>query len=198
MEDRMAETDRAIIVGINLYPELGNLEGPENDVNAFYDWLVSSTGGDVPAQNIKCIRSSDYGPSFASVDVAEPTILRIQSAWRELYNIAQANQERFYVGRRLYLYFAGHGFSPDDTQEDRTALLAANATRIETGSHVIGQYMAEWFRRAGIFDEVVLVMDCCRENYRAAGLTLLFNFVNTDGALARVKYLYALATQWSE
>ncbi len=44
----MAKDDWAIVVGIRFYPELDNLDGPENDAKAFRNWLVSPTGGAVP------------------------------------------------------------------------------------------------------------------------------------------------------
>ena len=43
----MANDDWAVVVGVRLYPDLGDLDGPENDAQAFYDWLVAPEGGDV-------------------------------------------------------------------------------------------------------------------------------------------------------
>ena len=68
------------------------------------------------------------------------------------------------LGRRLYIYMAGHGIAPGENQ---TALLMANANydkrRYGTGYHVIGEYVAGWVADAHYFDEILLFMDCCRE-----------------------------------
>jgi hypothetical protein len=98
------------------------------------------------------------------------------------------------VGRRLYIFLAGHGFSPSG---DEAALLMANATRGRT-YHVPGRPYANWFLRAGFFDEVILFMDCCRERYPQAPLRVLPYIDMTDpSTVDRSKVLFGFATKWS-
>src|SRR5262245_55141594 len=130
----MAKNDKdyAIIVGIEVYPAFdpnGPLKGPENDARAFRDWVISPTGGNVPndKDHVVLIVSSDYKPAPKTPDDARPMIMDVHSAFERLQNKAQQNADKgkgLQVGRRLYIYMAGHGFAPRD---DQTALLMANA-----------------------------------------------------------------------
>src|SRR5262249_7620473 len=69
------------------------------------------------------------------------------------------------LGRRLYVYAAGHGaglpFQNDPDRSDAALLLAdanpGNAT------HVMTKIRALYFLNAGIFDEIAVFMDCCRQ-----------------------------------
>src|SRR5471030_1970768 len=128
----MAKGDWAIVVGIKSYadPGLAGLEGPENDAKEFHDWVVSDAGGGVPKDQAKLIRSSDYGPPFTSAATAMPTQEAIKAAFDHLMTMADANAAKGLgrvVGDRLYLFFSGHGFAPDQ-DDGLTALLTANAS----------------------------------------------------------------------
>jgi hypothetical protein len=84
------------------------------------------------------------GPARGALDSDHPD----DAAWAE-DGAGEAHGDGAVVGRRLYLYFAGHGFAPTDTE---TALLMANATRTRGGHHIPGRSYAEWFYRAGYFN----------------------------------------------
>lgn len=185
----MAVNDRAIVVGVKDYPALGNLDGPENDARDFQQWLLDPQGGDVPAANIKRILSSDFGVTANPLD-AEPTTMRLERAFDELYDLGNNNGGK--AGHRLYIYLAGHGFAP--SLED-AALLMANAARGKSGHHISGKTYANWFRQSAFFDEVVLFMDCCREHSARAGVRPTPYDALVVGAPAR--YLYGFATEWS-
>ncbi len=163
----MANDDWAVVVGVRLYPDLGNLDGPENDARAFHDWLLSPQGGAVPSEQIALILSSDYDPAPVP-SRAEPTTLRVQQAFEDLqdvaeHNAAAGNGRR--VGRRLYIYLSGHGCAP---RLNDSALLTANATKLRPGYHILGKLYADWFLRSNFFDQAILFMDCCRESYPQA------------------------------
>src|SRR5437899_6923731 len=101
---------------------------------------------------------------------------------------AQAGQ----AGRRLYAFMAGHGISP---RLEYTALLAANASQRRPGEHIVGQLYGNWFRVAPHFPEVVVIMDCCRDDRP--------DVVPRDPPWPRrdhqpaAAHFYAFATQWS-
>jgi hypothetical protein len=170
----MALEDRAIVVGISKYPDLGDLNGPENDAQEFYNWVVSS-GGVAPA-NAKLILSSKVvpPPPFASALTAEPsdTAIYREIAW--LNGIAAENDDAglgLRVGKRLYLYFAGHGFGP---RLEEAAILMANANKkARAWHHIPGRPNALRFLEEGLFEEVILLMDCCREVQRRIALANL-------------------------
>jgi hypothetical protein len=163
--------DRAIVVGIQGYPELPPpLHGPENDAREFFDWLTT-TGGlnpDPLAGQAKLILSSDpdfQPPSATAVD-ARPTTEAILREFDRLEEIAKQSPDGR-AGRRLYLYLSGHGFGQD---LNNASLLMANATQSRTRYHIPGRAWADHFYLRGLFDEVVLFMDCCRERYATAVL----------------------------
>ena len=194
-----ASQDWAVVVGISNYPELTPLGGPENDANAFYAWVTSPTGGGVPQERARLVLSSAYPGPFEEGE-AEPTVAEVERRLNELLRLAarnQADQKGFRVGRRLYLYFSGHGCAPSF---EEAAVLMANASRLIV-YHLTGKPTADWFFLRNVFDEVVLIMDCCRERYEkgftayappwAANQTM-------PGVIDRGRRFYAYATKWSK
>ncbi|SFT98556.1 Caspase domain-containing protein [Geodermatophilus amargosae] len=184
----MANDDHAIVVGVSYYPALGDLDGPENDARDFASWLESRTGGQVPEEQVVTILSSCYRRP-ARPNRAEPTTEALRNAIDDLVELGDTTGR---IGRRLYLFLAGHGFAPD---LEETALLMANAARGRTGHHVPGRRYADWFRKSPYFDEVVLFMDCCRENYprRPLQAVHLDDIAGTQPA----RFFYGLATEFS-
>jgi hypothetical protein len=196
----MAADDYAIVVGITAYPFHGNLNGPENDATAFYEWLIDPEWGDVPKDNIDLILTSESPPPYPSLDDAKPTAERIHKAIRKLHRLGQANIEagnKRRVGRRLYIYLAGHGCTPRD---DQTALLTANSDNVWTGSgfHILGQYNADWFYKSATFDEVLLFMDCCRNLIKVPALDQPYADVIDRQAVNNGRPFRALGAKWSQ
>lgn len=162
----MSADDYAIVVGIGRYPGFGrteaeprNLNGPDNDAQAVYDWLIAADGGAVPAANVTLVRSAAF-PAAANALGALPAKQQITDAFEQLDSLAQQNDQDgkgLRVGRRLYLYMSGHGFSP---RRKEAAMFVANATRTRT-HNVFATRWQEWFCNAEYFDELVLWMDCC-------------------------------------
>jgi hypothetical protein len=152
--------DYALVVGVGRYPLLaaegvaGELQGPDNDAQVVYDWLVAPDGGAVAAENVRMVRSADFTPG--DPDDPQPALGRIK---RELTRIAEKTEKT--PGRRLYLYFSGHGFAP---KLEEGALFTAEATRL-LPEHVYAHAWLRWFRTSGQFQECVLWMDSCM-NYQ--------------------------------
>jgi hypothetical protein len=195
----MGKSDWAIVVGIQSYPEMPALEGPDNDAQNFYNWLVDPQGGAVPPKQARLIVTPREKLPFKNPEKAVPTYMQIEKAAYNLVKLAARRplqNGHKYLGQRLYLYYAGHGFAP---REEQTALIMANATkmRIGAGYHWLGQRTAEWFYRAGYFDEVVLLMDCCRTILPVPELSWPWTDDTAHDFQARVKRFYAFATGWT-
>jgi len=62
----------AILLAINYYPGLRNLDGPANDIEAFAKWLTDPKGGGLDEARIATIKSSDF-PPVADPNDANPT-----------------------------------------------------------------------------------------------------------------------------
>jgi len=152
----MAANDYAILVGITRYMGLGDLQGPEGDARRFRDWLLDPQGGAVPEDHVQLIVTSGF-PAPPSVDDAEPAATRFDRALRQILAPGGAPQE--HVGRRLYLYFSGYGFTTRDRPE--AALYTARAT-LTFPDQIAGTRYLDILKSAALFDELVLVMDCCR------------------------------------
>jgi len=194
----MAQDDWALTVGIRIYPGLGDLDGPENDATAFHEWVTSPHGGAVPADHARLVLSSQFRPPFTSASEAGPTADAIRGFFEQLEDVANANDAKgdgAVAGRRLYLYFCGHGFAPTETE---TALLMANATRTRVGHHIPGRSYADWFYKTDYFEQVLLFMDCCRETYPKVPVN---NFIFREKFGTRWQEregtFYAFATKWS-
>jgi hypothetical protein len=191
---RPGTEDRAVVAGISRYPALGDLKGPENDAHAFHEWLV--TAGGVPAKRAKLILSSQFKQTNDALR-ARPTSERIEREFDSLYARAlqrSAAGAGMRLGRRLYIFLAGHGFS---VGKDQTALLMANATR-DIVHHVPAEPYANHFLDKGIFDQVVLFMDCCRERYPQAPLRVPPYIVLVNpSTVDRSRLLFGFATQWT-
>ena len=200
----MNQDDWAIVVGIRYYPGLSHLGGPENDALAFHSWLVDPNGGAVPHSNAALIQSSQFhSEPPASVINARPTMREIENAFDFLAEISEHRSESDNgprIGRRLYLYFAGHGFSPrqDNAAMAATdpALLTANATRKRPNYHIPSPSYANWFLKAGCFDEILLFMDCCRDDYPHVARNSIYPDVTHPNAKS-ARLMTAYATQWN-
>src|SRR5262245_56889597 len=178
--------DYAIVVGIGKYADAGfltPLDGPMNDVRSFVNWLVSPNGGAVPETNINpyVLESDDQALKPKSGDVID--------VFRKLLALAPNGDER--IGRRLYLFLAGHGVGPD---LDDAGLLTVEATE-DAPTYLEGRRYANLFRGRAVLDEVVRMMDCCRD-FDGELHKSLFPFkkkTDADGA-SNVKRFYAYAT----
>lgn len=157
--------NRAIVVGIQAYPELPPaLQGPKNDAKKFYDWVTTAGGVDAAAGHAKLILGDDP-PAPAAVN-GQPTAEALQYQFDLLEDEAHRSPTG-QAGDRLYLYLSGHGFGQN---LDGAALLMANATQGRPHHHIPGKLWADHFFANGYFKEVLLFLDCCRERYSTATL----------------------------
>lgn len=142
----MANTDEdyAIIIGIDRYEAFKPLQGASADARAFESWVRDRAK--VPDSNVQVL--------------AEPDELRPMSAIKEAFvRLAVASDDGSKrVGRRLYIFLAGHGAGTDI---DRSGLFASDHRNI-TPNLLSATDVANLFVRAALFDEVLLFMDCCR------------------------------------
>ena len=147
--------DYAIVVGIDGYSMLRPLHAARKDAEDFKEWLISPDGGGIPhdPNHIRIILSPDTLPGD-NFD-ARPIKRDIDKALRDF---GIKSDER--IGRRLYFYFAGHGFGADF---DDVGMLMADAAMDSLTNVGLRPYRKLFFDR-GPFDEVVFILDCCRDN----------------------------------
>ncbi len=175
----------AIVIGINDYPWVGlpPLKGPVNDAKEFHAWLRDPAGGNLLESNIHCILSSDFPP-----ENAQPTPNQVEVLFEPF--IVKGVQGR--QGERLYIFAAGHGFG-DPYDMNKTALYAANAKKMFPWHIAVTEY-AEWLRRHATFDEIILIMDCCRTVLVPHEIREPQYMVSAGNPSAdKVRYFYAFA-----
>jgi hypothetical protein len=144
----------AIAVGIDTYPSLRRLTSSVRDATGFLEWLTDEDGGNVDPANVKLIRS----PKELVTDRfdARPIQSEIDRTLRDLG--AEAGQR---IGKRLYFYFAGHGFGP---AFDDVGMLMATASMNSLDDNIGLRDYRKYFHDTGLFDEVVYIIDCCRDS----------------------------------
>lgn len=155
----MAADDYAVLVGITKYSSrLGSLQAPESDAQRFRDWLVETSGGAVPPANIKLIVTSMYPSDPKVIGEARPNSLDLKAALAEISETPRRRDGK--IGRRFYLYLSGHGFEP--LLGEHTAVYSACAVppALDDNFPALDQALAIW--RSAAFEEVVLILDCCR------------------------------------
>ena len=144
--------DYAIVVGINHYlAGINALKGPINDCELFCRWLVEPSMGGLNPANVSQFVSAGPRP--------EPMRNQIEDLLTDFFE--RANQG-WSDGRRLYLFFAGHGLTKPPPNQQDCGLVMADARPILLRG-LLGEVAANGMRLTGLFKEVMLVMDCCAE-----------------------------------
>jgi len=177
--------DFAIVVGINHYSQgIAALSGAINDCNLFCRWLLEPAMGGLDSNNIT------YFQSVAGN--AQPIRSQIEDRLTEFFD--HADMHGMPRGRRLYLFFAGHGLVPPPPDASGCALVMADA-RATLLRGLLGFRAADAMRMTGLFEEVMLVMDCCAEVSGPAELACFLPRYS-DPTLPAQPYLHIQAAQW--
>jgi prepilin-type processing-associated H-X9-DG protein len=158
----MAQNDYAILVGISRYADasLRRLDGPVRDVRLIYDWLVKPERCNVPPANITRIVTDEAAQAVSQGDMP-PVFQDFLNAFIGIVR-GPDKSNMLRPDGRLYLYLSGHGFCEKYTRDAHAALYVANADR-DLNWNIFGTYFARWARDQGLFGEIVLIMDCCRD-----------------------------------
>jgi hypothetical protein len=171
--------DYAVIAGINRIDAAGfaRLRGAKRDASEFATWLTGTIG--LPPQRVKHV-SKRGAPGYTQLlkEIADVLKNQPQGGGR--------------VGRRLYLFFAGHGVGP--TAEE-CGLLPADWSEAASDLYIGGRQCAEFIHDTGLFEEIVLCMDCCRDYTQGLPEPHFTLAGNKDlKASSKVKRFYAFAT----
>lgn len=160
----MADQDYAILLGISRYAfsnEFQSLKGPTIDVALFRRWLMKKNGGDVPKTNIQYLVSPCPGDQPADLKQWAPTADQFLNRYDDV-TIDKENNDFIRRKGRLYLYFSGHGFSEQNDLATGAALFVAGACNARP-QNIHGTAFAGCARDLALFEEIVLIMDCCRD-----------------------------------
>ena len=153
--------DYAVVVGINHYSNgINPLKGAINDCELFCRWLVTPTMGGLNPANVRLV-TSDEPPADPAIARPPPAPIRneIEDILVEFF---ERSDQGWPGGRRLYLFFAGHGLTKPPPNQRDCGLVMADARPIQLRG-LLGEVAANAMRLTGLFREVMLVMDCCAE-----------------------------------
>jgi uncharacterized caspase-like protein len=143
----------AIVIGIDSYSQLPALKAARKDASDFMQWLLADEGGGLELKNIRRVFSPDDFP--ANPSDARPTQVEVEDA------LTKFGIRNGYIGKRLYFYFAGHGIGP---QFDDVGMLMAHASEQTLKRNIGLRPYRLFFRTSGVFDEIVFILDCCRDS----------------------------------
>jgi hypothetical protein len=159
--------DYALVVGIDRYPRMRALTGAQRDAEDFYNWVIDPAGGGVAQKNALLLLSPVA--AAANPDDELPDKAQVEKFFTRIDNDANANNlagDGLRAGRRLWLFFSGHGFAPS---LDRSGVLMANATQ-DRVHNIAAMLWANRLYEGGWFDEIILFQDACRERIGDAEL----------------------------
>jgi uncharacterized caspase-like protein len=179
--------DHAIVIGIDRYEDdrLERLTGARADAKAFHDWLIHSEGGGVPRHQATLVTQR-------GARSREATFERLRRAFEKLSRRAR---RRATIGRRLYLYFAGHGIAQ---HRDEASLLASDGGLETLEKHIPSWKYACWFIHAAYFEQVVVFVDCCRTSQHQVAVQA-FPLDDIDGqAGGEVGYVKGFAVKFGQ
>jgi hypothetical protein len=143
----------AIVIGIDGYSQLPTFLTSGRDATEFAKWLRDPDGGGLPPDNVALIISP---PGFPTTPYqARP----IQDDVDEALTLFGIEEERR-IGKRLYFYFAGHGFGP---QFDDVGMLMAPASVKKLLYNIGLRHYRSFLRATEAFDEIIFILDCCRD-----------------------------------
>jgi caspase domain-containing protein len=181
------DEDHAIVIGIERYLDrkVGDLNGARDDARQFLKWLTDKEGGAVRRRNVTLIAPPDRRSRGAS-------LAALNRAFTDLCARARG---RGSIGRRLYIYLAGHGVAQN---RDETSLLAADSGPRALHRHVPGWCYASWFIYSSYFTEVVLFADCCRTAYRDLPVQPFPLAELESPAAGGVKYVRGFAVRYGQ
>lgn len=145
----------AIVIGINDYRTgdrgLRSLNGAIQDAIDIHEWLT--TKGGVPEENCYLITSTaqPLAPERKLIDDAIVSIIV------DVQTNHQNNADRF------YFYYAGHGLSVDNDNENTAMCMADWDEYLADSRSLSSTAYKRKFLAEGLFKEIIIWMDCCRD-----------------------------------
>jgi hypothetical protein len=149
----------AVVVGCDGYaaPNAA-LGGAVRDALAFWTWVCDPAGGGVTEENGRrlLLTLSDLSvPVPKEISSVKADKRSVETALHEIVDDAGAERDR------LYVYFAGHGFSVDDDFAVQGAIALSDFHRDATDNSIVVTDLLSELSFTG-FKEQILIFDACR------------------------------------
>jgi Caspase domain len=175
--------DYGIVVGIDVYPGYRSLKGAVKDAQDFATWLCDDTnGGGVPTDNCKTVYS-----------VSTP-LSPLQQQVDEAFDAVLSSIPKGKLAHRLYVYFSGHGMAESNLISD---LCLANWAQKFPNRALDAQQYLDTVMKLGKFEEIVMLLDCCRVRLVSARGHIPDFLAPSPGPQAsKARYFLANATEF--
>ncbi|NES20288.1 MAG: SUMF1/EgtB/PvdO family nonheme iron enzyme [Symploca sp. SIO3E6] len=152
-------TDWALVIGINSYKGLQTLKYAERDASLMRDFFAEE------AKFEQIFYYSDNSPAFIAPNGFEqntqPNYTNLRSFLRDFFEEPQLEP-----GDNFWFFFSGHGIR----HQDRDYLMPCDVNPRDLEATAIPvNYITERLRRCGA-DNIVLLLDACREEGSKSGL----------------------------
>ena len=149
----------ALVIGINKYDRLRSLDYAERDAALMHDFFQNE------GRFQQIFYFSDNSPEFYAPDgLLQSTRPTYANLWSFLYDFFEEPQLQ--PGDNFWFFFSGHGIR----HQDRDYLMPCDANpRVVETTAISISYVTERLRRCGA-DNVVLLLDACRNEGEKAGL----------------------------
>lgn len=149
----------ALVIGVNKYDRLRSLDYAERDAALMRDFFQNEGRFD------QIFYFSDTSPDFYAPDNSHqstrPTYANLRSFLRDFFE-----ESYLQAGDNFWFFFSGHGIR----HQDRDYLMPCDANPRDVEYTAISiSYVTERLRRCGA-DNVVLLLDACRNEGEKAGL----------------------------
>lgn len=188
--------DRAIVIGIDQYDQgpdwegrFQPLTGARNDARHMHRWLTDPNGGGVEDEHCALhLHTAPGGTATHLRSVVENALGR----WVHLRKTRGGH-----IGRRGWFYFSGHGLAVQGLV-DEVACLMSDATREQTQRHVPVLVIEQMLKSWKVFEEVVVIADCCRERDARSAPSPNNNSMPPLGTVpgGETQWVRMLATRW--
>ena len=153
-------SDGALVIGCDDYPMLGRgrLRAAVRDALAVREWLLHPEGGRLTPAEITFLASCTDEGAAVQADQIDGPASRAAVA-RAVRALVQGP-----AGRRLYVYFAGHGCRTDPLNplKSRDAVLLTDFTPDDPAAGAVGVEDLKLRLAMAPFREIVVIVDACR------------------------------------
>jgi uncharacterized caspase-like protein len=157
----------AVVIGLNGYSNgIPKLKGAANDAARFHEWLIAQDerGGRLNPDNVS---------AFIDGESEKVDYITIKNKLSDViaYDCIRNNENS--LRDRLYIYMAGHGFTAEDTGyllSDLTAFLPLESRSVDFSPHFWVYNISSMSSKIGFYKEVILIMDCCRNEAGTNGI----------------------------
>jgi hypothetical protein len=146
----------AIVIGVDDYGEgAPRLHAAVDDAEAFHEWVVSESGGNVPSDNVCLLLGRARDDPDRSGNEWVPTKDNVVAAINKVMAASGG------VGEALYFFFSGHGITATYANREESALVMPGYDRRHTDQTLAVRSIAEFFETTQFGDQFFFI-DACR------------------------------------